>query len=49
MPGSDLDLNKTLCEYEVEVTTNHVSSSARQQFGLATFARHNEVRDLVCV
>ena len=49
MVGSDLDLNKTLCGYEVEVTTNHVSSSARQHYALVPFARHNEVRDPVCV
>ena len=48
MVGSDLDLNKTLCEYELEVTTNHVSSSACQHYALAPFARHNEVRDPVC-
>lgn len=47
MVGSDLDLNKTLCEYEVELTTNHVSSSARQHYALATFTGHNEVRDPV--
>ena len=49
MVGSDLDLNKTLCGYEVEVTTNHVSSSARQHYALAIFALHNEVRDPACV
>lgn len=48
MVGSDLDLNTTLCEYEVEVTTNHVSSPARQHYALATFNRHNEVRDPAC-
>lgn len=46
--GSNLDLNKTLCEYEMEVTTNHVSSSARQHYALATFTRHHEVRDPLC-
>jgi hypothetical protein len=49
MVGSDLDLNKTLCEYEVELPTNRVSSSACQHYALAPFAHHNEVRDPVCV
>jgi hypothetical protein len=49
MVGSDLDLNKMLCEYKVEVTTNHVSPSACHHYALATFARHNEVRDPMCV